>query len=171
VRVAGVLRYDFRIISGGADEARAISGFYFYVIDKCAHGEFAKRKSVPDCHSGRLGDNECVADFYFRRQNDVALCAVGIYGKPDERGAERVVFNRGNFGLYIFLVKNEVHHAVAALVAAPFVARGYTALIISPHSALVTAYERFRRLVPWKKFVVIKARHSAGPRRSWFVDF
>ena len=65
----------------------------------------------------------------------------------------------------------KIHHAIAALVAASLVARRYAALIIASDAAFVSADKRLRRLVAGEKLPIVKARHSARPRRSWFVYF
>src|SRR3989344_1834117 len=120
MRVAGILRYDFRVIPRRAHEPSAASRFYLDVVDEGAHWKLAERQAIRGLDRRRLGNDERVAHCYLLRKHRVPSLSVRIYRKTYERRTIRVIFYRGYLRRNIFLVVAEVHHAIGALVAAAF---------------------------------------------------
>src|SRR3989338_6001130 len=171
VRVARILCHDFAVIPRGTRDDSALARLQFDVVYECSHWHIPQRQSVGERYGSILGNKKCVTHFHLLRHETIALLPVGIYGKSDEAGAERVVLDGSDLRGDIFLIEFEIHLPIRLLVPTALMAHRDSAKLVPPAEAAATFHKGFLRLVPRKKLAVLNARVLTLGLRCWFVCF
>src|SRR6266508_1749951 len=111
--------------TGRAGQLGAAARAELDVVHHRADRDVPQRQGVARLDVGALARLHRVADLEAGGRDDVALLAVGVVEQGDTSGPVRVVLDPGHLGRHPVLVPAEVDDAVALLVAAALVARGY----------------------------------------------
>src|SRR5262249_18068727 len=134
--VALVLRDELDAGAGAAGHLAAAARLELDVVDERPRRAVLERERVAGLDVGVRARLDARAGVGGGGGEDVRFRAGGVGGERDVRRAVGVVLDRRALGRHAVLRPLEVDPAVAALVAAPFVARRDAAFVVAPASLL-----------------------------------
>gem|GEM_PF-1609664 len=125
------LGHKLRRNTGAPYKLRSLADLHLNIMDNTAKGHVAHRQTIARFDVNRLPGNYDIAHFNPERRKDVSLFAVKVREQSQIGRTVRVIFDGRDLRRDINFFPFEINDPVLALVAAPDMPRGNTAVVVA----------------------------------------